>query len=213
MNQRPNILLIMSDEHDPQSPAVTGIPISKRHTWTASHPKAPPLTMLYRLPVCVPARMSFMTGQYVHQIGTWDNGSPLAGTIPTMGSYLEAAGYETAACGRTHFIGPELPARLWQTPHGRRRKMETLEYGCPLAHTRNRRGSNSHVTECGPGENWQIDYDSTATDLSERFLKSRALYADSPFFLYWLHEPPLSLLCPQEYFDRYYPDRVTLPHS
>ncbi len=77
-----------------------------------------------------------------------------------------------------------------------------------------RRASNSHVTECGPGENWQNDYDRTAADLSERFLKSRAQYADRPFLLYTgFMNPHFPLLCPREYFDRYYPDRVVLPHT
>ncbi len=77
-----------------------------------------------------------------------------------------------------------------------------------------RRASNSHVTECGPGENWQNDYDRTAADLSERFLKSRAQYADHPFLLYTgFMNPHFPLLCPREYFDRYHPDRVVLPHT
>ena len=138
MNQRPNILLIMSDEHDP---AVTGC-------YGHPHIETPHLDRLASegttfdsaytaCPICVPARMSFMTGQYVHQIGTWDNGSPLAGTIPHNGQLpRKPRAMKTAACGRTHFIGPRTPARLWQTAHGRRRKMETLEYGCPLAHAR-----------------------------------------------------------------------------
>ena len=215
MNQRPNILLIMSDEHDP---AVTGC-------YGHPHIETPHLDRLASegttfdnaytaCPICVPARMSFMTGQYVHQIGTYDNGSPLAGTIPTMGSYLEAAGYETAACGRTHFIGPErlhgFGVRLMDDAE----KWKHWSMSAPSRTPNNRRGSNSHVTECGPGENWQIDYDSTATDLSERFLKSRAQYPDRPFFLYTgFMNPHFPLLCPREYFDRYYPDRVILPHT
>ena len=164
MNQRPNILLITERRTRPLSHRLLRASPYRNATHGPPRTEGTTFDNAYTAcPICVPARMSFMTGQYVHQIGTWDNGSPLAGTIPTMGSYLEAAGYETAACGRTHFIGPERLARLWQTPHGRRRKMETLEYGCPpRAHPTTGRGSNSHVTECGPGENWQIDYDSNS---------------------------------------------------
>ena len=216
MDKRPNILLIMSDEHDP---AVTGC-------YGHPHVETPHLDQLAAegttfdnaytaCPICVPARMSFMTGQYVHQIGTWDNGSPLAGSTPTIGSYLEAAGYETVACGRTHFVGPE---RL----HGfGKRLMDDAEKwkqwsmkGASRA-PESRRGSNSHVAECGPGEGWQNHYDRTAIDLSERFLNSRAEYpGDRPFLLYTgIMNPHFPLICPEEYYNRYYPDRVTLPKT
>jgi hypothetical protein len=29
-------------------------------------------------PLCMPSRMSFMTGRYIHHIGAWDNATPLA---------------------------------------------------------------------------------------------------------------------------------------
>ena len=215
MNQRPNILLIMSDEHDPAVTGCYGHPhIETPHMDRLASEGTTFDNAYTACPICVPARMSFMTGQYVHQIGTWDNGSPLAGTIPTMGSYLEAAGYETAACGRTHFIGPERLHGFGKRLMDDAEKWKHWNMGAPSRTPDNRRGSNSHVTECGPGENWQIDYDSTATDLSERFLKSRAQYADRPFFLYTgFMNPHFPLLCPREYFDRYYPDRVILPQT
>ncbi len=213
--KRPNILLIMSDEHDP---AVTGC-------YGHPHVQTPHLDRLASegtafdnaytaCPICVPARMSFMTGQYVHQIGTWDNGSPLSASIPTMGNYLEAAGYETVVCGRTHFVGPErlhgFGKRLMDDAEKWKHKRMVAPSRTPDA----RRGNNSHVTECGPGEHWHNDYDRTVADLSERFLKSRAQRAHRPFLLYTgFINPHFPLLCPQAYFDRYYPDRVTLPHT
>ncbi len=78
MSQRPNILLIMSDEHDP---AVTGcyghLNIETPHLDRLASEGTTFDNAYTACPICVPARMSFMTGQYVHQIGTWDNGSPL----------------------------------------------------------------------------------------------------------------------------------------
>ncbi len=214
MSQRPNILLIMSDEHDP---AVTGcyghLNIETPHLDRLASEGTTFDNAYTACPICVPARMSFMTGQYVHQIGTWDNGSPLASSIPTMGSYLEAAGYETAICGR-HFVGPERLHGFGTRLMDDAEKWKHWNMSAPSRTPDARRASNSHVTECGPGENWQNDYDRTAADLSERFLKSRAQYADRPFLLYTgFMNPHFPLLCPREYFDRYYPDRVVLPHT
>ena len=216
MSDRPNILLIMSDEHDPAVTGCYGHPqVETPHLDQLASEGTTFDNAYTACPICVPARASFMTGQYVHQIGTWDNGSPLAGTTPTIGSYLEAAGYETAISGRTHFVGPE---RL----HGFGTRLmddaEKWKHGYMKAPSRapeNRRGTNSHVTECGPGESWQNEYDRMAIDLSERFLKSRAQYpTDRPFLLYTgIMNPHFPLICPQEYFDRYYPNNITLPET
>ena len=215
MSQRPNILLIMSDEHDPAVTGCYGHPYIETPHLNRLASEGTTFDNAYTAcPICVPARMSFMTGQYVHQIGTWDNGSPLASAIPTMGSYLEAAGYETATCGRTHFIGPERLHGFGKRLMDDAEKWKHWNMSAPSRTPDARRGSNSHVTECGPDENWQTDYDCTAADLSERFLKSRAQYADRPFLLYTgFINPHFPLLCPREYFDRYYPDRVILPHT
>ena len=211
MNQHPNILLIMSDEHDPAVTGCYGHPhVETPHLDRLASEGATFENAYTACPICVPARLSCMTGQYVHQIGAWDNGSSLPDAVPTMGSYLEAAGYETALCGRTHFVGPDRlrgfgerlldDAQKWQ--HGR----------TPSRAPNARRGSNSHVTECGPGDHWHNAYDRTAADRSERFLKSRAQSPDRPFLLYTgFINPHFPLLCPREYFDRYYPDRLTLP--
>ena len=108
MRERFNILLIMSDEHDPAVTGCYGHPYVETPHLDRLASEGTTFDNAYTAcPICVPARMSFITGQYVHQIGAWDNGSPLPGSTPTIGSYLEASGYETVICGRTHFVGPE----------------------------------------------------------------------------------------------------------
>ncbi|MDP6042791.1 MAG: sulfatase-like hydrolase/transferase [Candidatus Latescibacteria bacterium] len=215
-SERPNILLIMSDEHDPAVTGCYGHPqIETPHLDQLASEGTTFENAYTACPICVPARMSFMTGQYVHQIGTWDNGSPLPGTTPTIGSYLETAGYETVACGRTHFVGPERLHGFGKRLMDDTEKWKHWSMSAPSRAADSRRGTNSHVTECGPGESSQNNYDRMAIDLSERFLKSRAQYeTDRPFLLYTgVMNPHFPLICPQEYFDRYYPDRITLPKT
>lgn len=54
-------------------------------------------------PVCAPARASFFTGNYVHQLGTWDNSTPYDGTVEGI-SHLAVRNGRTFACiGKTHF--------------------------------------------------------------------------------------------------------------
>jgi choline-sulfatase len=58
-------------------------------------------------PLCVPARLSFMTGKFCSNIGAWDNAAQLPPDIPTFAHYLRSLGYRTCLSGKMHFIGPD----------------------------------------------------------------------------------------------------------
>ncbi len=54
--------------------------------------------------VCMPARSTMITGQYVSTHGVWMNGVPLPADAPSVAQYLhEKAGYRTALFGKAHF--------------------------------------------------------------------------------------------------------------
>src|SRR3984957_2870724 len=54
--------------------------------------------------VCMPARSTMITGQYVRTHGVVANGSPLPEDAPSVAGYLhEVAGYRTALIGKAHF--------------------------------------------------------------------------------------------------------------
>ena len=54
--------------------------------------------------VCMPARSTMLTGQYVRTHGVVANGVPLPVDAPSVAAYLaEAAGYRTALLGKAHF--------------------------------------------------------------------------------------------------------------
>jgi arylsulfatase A-like enzyme len=54
--------------------------------------------------VCMPARSSMITGQYVRTHGVYANGVPLPEDAPSVAAYLhERAGYRTALLGKAHF--------------------------------------------------------------------------------------------------------------
>ena len=58
-------------------------------------------------PLCVPARLSFMTGKYCSNLGAWDNAAQLPPDVPTFAHYLRSLGYRTCLSGKMHFIGPD----------------------------------------------------------------------------------------------------------
>ena len=54
--------------------------------------------------VCMPARSTMLTGQYVRTHGVVANGVPLPDDAPSVAAYLhEQAGYRTALLGKAHF--------------------------------------------------------------------------------------------------------------
>ncbi len=53
--------------------------------------------------VCMPARATIMTGQYVRSHGVWMNGVSLPEETPTIAHHLRDHGYRTALFGKAHF--------------------------------------------------------------------------------------------------------------
>src|SRR2546425_12139066 len=65
--------------------------------------------------VCMPARSSMITGQYVGTHGVFANGVPLPADAPSVAEYLrEKAGYRTALLGKAHFEPAFDLARKWR---------------------------------------------------------------------------------------------------
>ncbi len=58
-------------------------------------------------PLCVPARMSFLTGKMPADIEVFNNDDVLPGDVPTIAHALSIKGYETVLVGRMHFKGEE----------------------------------------------------------------------------------------------------------
>ena len=207
--RRPNILVIMSDEHDPAVMGCSGHPQVQTPNLDRLAGEGTLFDSAYcNSPICVPSRMAFFTGNYCHRIGVWDLGSALPAEIPTFGHYFTAAGYETVLCGRTHMPGGDrlhgFGTRLYDDMDAWRSR------GVPRRTPEARRGSNSHVTECGPGHGAWYDYDTTVADLSVRFLEGKAAHpSERPWLLYsGLMYPHFPLTCPPRYYRRYDPAAV-----
>ena len=100
----PNILLIMSDEHAPMYSGTYGNSLVQTPNMDRLAEEGVTFDNAYcNSPLCCPSRMSFMTGRYIHNIGTWDNASPLASDQPTWAHLLGAKGYDVVLAGKQHF--------------------------------------------------------------------------------------------------------------
>ena len=127
-HQHPNILIIISDEHRKDALGCAGHPIVKTPHLDGLAVRGTCFTNAYTpSPMCVPARASIATGQYIHTIGNWDSASPYDGTARSWMHHLREHGIHTASIGKLHFRSADddngfceeiLPTMPLSTPKG-----------------------------------------------------------------------------------------------
>ncbi len=104
--QPTNLIVIMSDEHNPKVMGCNGHPLVKTPNIDALAAAGTSFTSAYTTcPVCVPARAAFATGKYVNQIGYWDNADAYEGAIPSWHHHLRDRGHRVVSIGKLHFRG------------------------------------------------------------------------------------------------------------
>lgn len=106
MPERPNLLVIVSDQHSPDAIAGKGHPAVKTPALDRLMSSGVSFDSAYcAYPMCTPSRASFMTGLLSPEHGVWELGSPMRSDLPTWAHILRNAGYTTSISGRMHFIG------------------------------------------------------------------------------------------------------------
>jgi hypothetical protein len=98
MSDRPNILVLLSDEHcgaDLGRAAPDGAAVTPALDALASASTAF-ATASCQAPLCTPSRMCLLTGRRARRCGAYRNASILDRAIPTLADTFRAAGYETA---------------------------------------------------------------------------------------------------------------------
>ncbi len=105
---RPNILFIQSDQHNPAVMGNAGDPVVATPNLDALAARGTTFENAYcASPICVPSRMSMLTGRHPHENRVWTNSHALDSSIPTFAHSLGAAGYRPVQIGRMHFVGPD----------------------------------------------------------------------------------------------------------
>ncbi|MBS1815306.1 MAG: sulfatase-like hydrolase/transferase [Acidobacteria bacterium] len=103
--KKPNILLIMSDEHNPFVTGAYGNRIV--HTPNIDGLAADGITFenhYCNSPLCSPSRMSFTAGKYVSRVSAWNNRCDLPNNdIASLPRVMTAAGYDSVLCGKMHY--------------------------------------------------------------------------------------------------------------
>ena len=102
IDNRPNILLIMTDEHRGDALGIDGHPIVETPYLDALAASGTHFTSGYSAtPVCIPARRTLMTGTKASTHGVFMNYQTHL-DLPTLPGALSAAGYQTHLVGKLH---------------------------------------------------------------------------------------------------------------
>jgi len=101
--KRKDILVLMTDQHRADWIGAYGA----KHVRTPSLDRLASEGALFTRcittsPICMPARVSFLTGMYPHNFGMWDNVGRLHDARETCLHSLKDAGYRTCHVGKSH---------------------------------------------------------------------------------------------------------------
>ncbi len=213
-----NFLLLMDDEHTQNVLGCYGHPLVKTPHLDALAASGTRFASAYtNCPICVPARASFATGRYVHEISAWDNAHPYEGEPPSWGHRLQEHGVRTASVGKLHYRNADVPVGFDQQiiplhlPKGGRGDVFSAirdEKGLPP-----RRHPEWMAERIGPGDSKYITYDAQVTEAACDWLAREAPgHGERPWALFVsLTCPHFPFIGPPEFYAQYPLEDVPLP--
>ena len=105
---RPNLLYIHSDQHSPHVTGCYGNNLVETPNLDRLAADGVVFDNAYCCsPICVPSRMSMLSGRHPFQNEVWTNEHGLDSRIPTFAHAMGAAGYQPELVGRMHSVGPD----------------------------------------------------------------------------------------------------------
>jgi arylsulfatase A-like enzyme len=104
---RPNLLLVVADDHAAWTLGIDGDPRRATPNLDALARQGVLFKRAYcNSPLCTPSRQSLITGKLPHAIGVTQLPTRLSDQVLTLGEWLRDLDFRTAAIGKMHFNGP-----------------------------------------------------------------------------------------------------------
>lgn len=210
-----NVLVIMSDEHDPRHMGCSGSRIVRTPNMDALAARGTRFCSAYTpSPICVPARAAFATGRRVHEARLWDNASPYHGQLQGWGHILQQRKVRVESIGKLHYRQAGDPAGF----DAEHLPMHVVGgHGMVWASIRDpyierREGKRMLGEKIGRGDSPYTQYDEAVTERAVQWLRDAGTRGTAPFMLYvGLVAPHFPLLAPPRFYDMY--ADVALPES
>jgi arylsulfatase A-like enzyme len=113
VQERPNVILIMTDDQGYGDLGATGNPVIRTPNIDAMAKRSGSMANFYVSPVCSPTRACLMTGRYNYRtrvVDTWVGRSMMDPQETTIAEILRTGGYSTGIFGKWH-LGDNYPMR------------------------------------------------------------------------------------------------------
>lgn len=212
MTRTPNLLVILSDQHQAQAMSCAGHQVAKTPNLDALAERGTRFTEAYTpSPICVPARAAFATGRYCHQIRLWDNAMPYVGQPRGWGHALQDKGVRVESIGKLHYrqIGDDTGFDVQHIPmhvvDGKGMVWGSIRREDQRVYKHETRMMGDVV---GPGESSYTRYDAAVTDRTCDWLADSE-GSDKPWCLYvGLVAPHHPLIAPPEFYAMYPTDKL-----
>ena len=215
--QASNLVIILSDQHNPRVVGCAGHPLVKTPHIDGLAARGTRFSSAYtNCPICVPARASLATGRYVHDIRFWDNAIAYDGSVPSWGHRIMEQGHKAVSIGKLHYVSSD-PARNGFTQEILPMHLADGD-GDVVGLIRDelivRKGAAKLGPEAGPGESDYTRYDRSIAENACHWLKDEApKIKDKPWVLYVgfvCPHPPL--IAPPDYFNMYANLDIPMPN-
>jgi len=211
-----NVLVIMSDEHDPRWMGCSGNKMMITPNLDRLAARGLRFTDAYTTcPICVPARAAFAVGKYIHQIGYWDNADPYDGKIPSWHHRLRDRGHHVVSVGKLHFRANDddngfsesiVPMNVFE----RKGDLYGLLRGDDMP---GRADGKKLAGLAGPGESEYTWYDREIAARAQIWLREEApKYRDKPWVIFVSFVAPhFPLTAPPHWYYKYPLDKIPMP--
>ena len=213
-NDRPNVVIIMVDEQKATSLPLYGNPVVKAPNLLQLASEGVQFEQAYSTcPLCVPTRVSMMTGRHPHTTGSRTNLFFLQPGERHLVDLFREHGYRTGLVGKNHcFLPPELAKfdYLWEAGHLGPNQPPTEESAAAkrwLIESQVWRKAWGAVRNPYPASALGT---SLITDQAISFAQT---HQDEPFFLWYsIADPHTPLQAPSPFYEMYHPsDDIPLP--
>lgn len=212
MTRTPNLLVILSDQHQAKALSCAGHPVVRTPNLDALAERGTRFTEAYTpSPICVPARAAFATGRYCHQIRLWDNAMPYTGQPRGWGHALQDKGIRVESIGKLHYrqIGDDTGFDVQHIPmhvvDGKGMVWGSIRREDERVYKREVRMMGDVV---GPGESSYTRYDAAVTQRTCDWL-AETEGSEAPWCLYvGLVAPHHPLIAPPEFYEMYPTDQL-----
>lgn len=211
---RPDVLIYLSDQHNPAFMDLTGSGIVQTPNLRLLAERGSTFTAAYTsCPLCVPSRASMLACKLPGKTEVFTNGDEIAADEPTFLHSVSAAGYESVLCGRMHFIGND-------QRHGFTKRImgdftpsypgKQEEFGRDLGPFRGTVSMSNCLDLIGKGTSPVLEYDREVVAAACNYLEGD--YELPQLLVVGTYGPHFPYVAPPDLYD-YYAGEINMPAS